>query len=230
MTLLIFLAAALTYISAHELCFDTSGPIDATLPMLGVCRDYGYSRFCCTKNVTSLIPQIKVNSSSKTCKQLVQGLACSRCDAWGAHLYGLEANIIRDIPYLCGEFCKTLYHHCKDAVLSDPSRVLFSQDVRFDIYESEEAFCREHNASASHSPQYCYNGTAFVAHESTPVQLTTSLCLPKVLERPDSSMILDMHPIPRQEDMQVLVRRSGLVEIIQKITRQNGILKVSGLT
>lgn len=101
----------------------------------------------------------------------MKNISCSKCDPWGAHLFGAEGSnktvpvdaAVLAIPALCGPYCEQFYAACADVSMS----FQFGQSpwggakIR-DTYQSADAFCSSFTNSATDPTCFRYFLCVFV--------------------------------------------------------------------
>lgn len=181
-------------VAGHELCANNV-EFPAQHAGLAFCPEYRYG--CCSAAQDGLVKQqfeqwVGTLPANNSCAALFRGMACSHCDAWGAHLLGTEeaAAAGRDIsippvPFICKDFCGQVFDACGRTVLQSNPFLGNRSGSLSEAYATKEAFC----TASSIEGQYCYSGKVFEAptNVSAPIVDSTNatlnhhpLCLTRV--------------------------------------------------
>lgn len=95
--------------------------------------------------------------SDSTCADYIKNVSCSKCDPWGAHLFGSEATINTSVdpsvfamPSLCRPYCEQFYAACADVRMNfQPGQSPWSASKMRDTYQTVDAFCNRFSVQST---------------------------------------------------------------------------------
>ncbi|PRP85107.1 hypothetical protein PROFUN_07178 [Planoprotostelium fungivorum] len=161
---------------AHEACIDMTGP---TATANNFCSDYN-GKTCCSVDQDRAISNLyqSLTISDATCSSLIKQALCSKCDPWGAHLFGVEDQNQHNFPLVCGGYCTNFYAACGNININWPAgqNPIDNATNRIaDNYPTRDTFCN-HYAPLS-ADTACYSGSPFSPKPAPPVAAgSTQIC------------------------------------------------------
>jgi hypothetical protein len=98
-------------------------------------------------------------------------------DPWSAHLFGVEDQNPRTVPFLCADYCNFVYDACKDAPLAASNPFGIKTATLAGTYATSNAFSQVFYGD---NAGYCYSGSNYQTKPANITASADSICIEKV--------------------------------------------------
>lgn len=211
----------------HPLCRDRL--TTPTTPAPGThdfCTNYA-SESCCQNDNSIQAYVSSFDLPPGECFEFVKNSFCGQCDTWGAHIFGVELSLDRDVPLFCPDFCSEFWNACKDIEWkNNPFDPQGRTTTLSELYScsGEIGFCED---NALDDRIYCFDGQPFELPTSPPREEHGSICTEHIVNNPfgdpwtQVTWPLDLAFPNDGTDRMFLVGRDGRIQIFNRYTGQN---------
>eukprot|EP01117_Protostelium_nocturnum_P017784 TRINITY_DN72_c0_g1_i2.p1 TRINITY_DN72_c0_g1~~TRINITY_DN72_c0_g1_i2.p1 ORF type:complete len:941 (+),score=248.30 TRINITY_DN72_c0_g1_i2:197-3019(+) len=218
--LFLYFITLLSVANTHEVCIDLTGAKTQTNTY---CSDYDQFSCCTPSQDTNLMNLVAgLGIQDQTCKNFIQKTVCSRCEPWGAHIFGVETQTPSQFPLLCYDYCTSFYESCSGIEMNWPQGTNpfnTNEKILKNAYPTRDAFCNAFAPNPS-VPDYCYAGKKFVPPAPPPPPVGSPvLCTEFIADSAGGDMkAIKMADLHDGSDRILLAYQNGLIRVLRKST------------
>ncbi|PRP80222.1 hypothetical protein PROFUN_12108 [Planoprotostelium fungivorum] len=182
------------------------------------CSDYS-GKTCCTTEADSQIQNLYdgLTIPDASCSAFIKATLCSRCDPWGAHLFGVEELEARTFPVLCDDYCTSFYSACANVNINWPSgqNPFNSSNTLSETFTTRDSFCSNYGPISADVA--CYNGTVFVPRPAPePAAGSSEICIEQIAKSDSVNKALKLVDPNDGTNRLFIAFQSGSVQVLNR--------------